>query len=404
MTATGAPADGFRFEYDPPIVRYGAGCVEGLSDELAAAGLERALVVCGTTVGSTDAVIGPVTDGLGDRLAGVFAETTPEKRLDTAFDAVERMRDVDADVLVSLGGGSSLDTATVASVLAAVEKSRSEIGREFAESGSIDVPDEPLPPVIAVPTTLAGADISQGAGITASPESGLVDEERGGGVSHPGLMPHAVFADPELVATTPREILASSAMNGFNKGIETLYAANSMVFTDGTAVRGLESFAEGLLAFGDGDDTAETYEQLVRGVLGVQYGISRPDGTTLSLIHSFGHALSRTSPLQQGTAHAVITPHALSYLFEHVDGRRDLLAEALGVEDTEESRAAVVDRVTEIRDALGLPSRLRDVDGPGRDEFSDVAEAVIADSFMQNAPPGLDATPEEIADVLEAAW
>jgi alcohol dehydrogenase class IV len=395
---------GFRFEYDPPLIQYGHGCVDSLETELAAAGLERALVVCGETVGSTDAVIDPVTEGLGDRLVGVFPETTPEKRLDTAYRAAERMHEVGADALVSLGGGSSLDTAKVASLIAATGRSRAALGSTFEETGTIEVPDTSLPPVVVVPTTLAGADISQAAGITASPDSGLVSEERGGGVSHPKLMPHAVFADPALVATTPREILAASAMNGFNKGVETLYAANATVFTDGTAVRGLDELSDGLLAFGDGDESEETYAKLVRGLLGVQYGVSRPDGTTLSLIHSFGHALSRTAPLQQGTAHAVITPHALRYLFEQVDGRRDLLARALGVGDTEDPAAAVVDRVVEIRDALGLPSRLRDVDGPDRESVDEVAAAVVEDPFMRHALPGLDATPEEIEAVLEAAW
>ncbi len=396
--------NGVRFEYDPPIIQYGTDCVDNLTEELAEADLDRALIVCGQTVGSTDEVIDPVTEGLGDRLADVFAETTPKKRLDTAFDAVERFHELDADVLVSLGGGSSLDTAKAASILASTDQSRSEIGEGFEETGTIEIPDETLPPVVAIPTTLAGADISQGAGITAAPDSGLVQEETGGGVSHPKLMPHAVFADPVLVATTPRSILASSAMNGFDKGIETLYAANATVVTDGTATRGLEELTEGLLAFGDGDESMVTYEQLVRGLVAVQYGISRPEGTTLSLIHSFGHALTRTAPLQQGTAHAVVAPHALSYLFEKVDGRRDLLARALNVDNANDPAEAVVDRVAEVRDALGLASQLRDVDGPKRDDFAAVATAVLADPFMQNAPPGLDPTQQEIEAVLEAAW
>ncbi len=140
----------------------------------------------------------------------------------------------------------------------------------------------------------------------------------------------------------------------------------------------------------------------------VQYGISRPDAGTMSLIHSFGHALTRTSEVQQGAAHGVIAPHALEYLFEQVDGRRHLLAEAfdVGAEagSDDELADAVVDQVAAVRDALGLPSRLRDVDGPARDEFREVAQYVIDDPFMANAPPGLDATQDEIEAVLEVAW
>ncbi|MCU4742508.1 iron-containing alcohol dehydrogenase family protein [Natronoglomus mannanivorans] len=406
MTDPETPTDdpSFRFEYDPAILRAGPGCVDDLETELATQGFDRALVVCGSTVGSTPAVIDPVTEGLGDRLAGVFAETTPEKRLETAVDGLERLRAVEADVLVSLGGGSSLDTAKVISVLAASNRSPDVLGRELADTGTIAVPDDGLPPIVAIPTTLAGADLSMVAGVTASPSSGLVDEEASGGVGDPQLMPAAVFADPELVATTPRSVLAASAMNGFDKGIETLYARNATPITDATAIRGLEKLHDGLLAFGRGSDDDETFGTLVEGILLVQYGISRPGESTLSIIHAFGHGLTRTYDVQQGAAHAIVAPAVLEYLFEHVDGRRELLAEALGVSEAAESAEVIVDAVDDIGDALGLPSRLRDVDGPDRSEFPDVAEAILADGMMENVPAGLEPTAEEIEGVLERAW
>ena len=398
------PLDGFRFEYRPPIIRYGSGCVAELASELAAAGCERALVVCGTTVGETDAVIAPIQDGLGGRFVGLFAETTPEKRLGTAYRLSDRIEKRNVDVVIAVGGGSSLDIAKIATVLTATDQSRTTVGDTFETSRTVTVPNRPLLPVIAVPTTLAGADISQGAGITASPDSGLVGTETGGGVSHPKLMPHAVFADPRLVATTPRDVLAASAMNGFDKGIEGLYAANATAITDGTAVWGLSLLSDALVEFGKGDESEHRYEELLCGLLCVQYGLSRPDGSSLSLIHSFGHALARNTPLQQGTAHGVIAPHALSLLFSHVEGRRELLAEALGVAHTNDPAAAVIERVTEIRDALGLPARLRDLPGPDQDAFQSVAADVLADPLMRQAPNGFDPTPEEIETVLLNAW
>ncbi|OAQ52035.1 alcohol dehydrogenase [Natrinema mahii] len=396
----------FRFDYQPPTIRFGSGCVDDLAAELEALGLERALVVCGSTVGSTPAVIDPVREGLGDRLAGVFAETTPEKRLATALEGRERLRAADADALVALGGGSSLDVATVSSVLAAGDRSHADVAAEFAETGTIAVPDEGLVPIVTVPTTLAGADLSMVAGVTAASDSSPVDEEIGGGLSDPDLMPAAAVYDPELVATTPDSILAGSAMNGFDKGLETLYASNATPITDATAQRGLETLAAGLRAFGDGDRSVETFETVLEGIVLVQYGISRPGETTASIVHAFGHALTRTHAVQQGAAHGVVVPHVLAYIFEQdgVDARADMLAAALGVDDTADREAAVVEAVTEIRDALELPARLRDVDGPEPEEFTAIAEAVLADPFMANAPPGLEPTVEEIEGILEAAW
>jgi alcohol dehydrogenase class IV len=396
----------FRFEYEPATIRFGSGSAAALEAELEERGLERALVVCGSTVGSTPDVIDPVREGLGDRLAGVFDETTPKKRLATAIDGRERLRMDDADVLVSLGGGSSLDVAKVISVLAASDLSAADVAEEFAETGTITVPEEGLVPIVAVPTTLAGADLSMVAGVTAAPESGLVDEEVSGGVSDPGLMPAAAVYDPKLVATTPESVLAGSAMNGFDKGLETIYASNATPVTDATARHGLEKLEDGLQAFGDGDRDTGTFETILEGIILVQYGISRPGETTLSIVHAFGHGLTGTYDVQQGAAHGVVVPHILEYLFQadSVDARSGLLANALGVDNAADHEAAVVDAVTEIRDGLGLPSRLRDVDGPGPAEFTAVAEAILADRFMANAPPGLDPTVEDIESVLEAAW
>lgn len=394
----------FRFEYEPAVLRFGTGCVETLANELAEHGLERALVVCGSTVGSTPEVIDPVTNGLGERLAGIYAETTVDKRLETAVSGLESMRKHDADVLVSLGGGSSLDVAKVISVLATDDRDPAEVGRELAETRSISVPSGSLPPIVAVPTTLAGADQSIVAGVTASPSSGLVDESVSGGVSDPRLMPRAIVYDPSLFATTPKSILAASAMNGFDKGIETLYARNATPVTDATALRGLRLLQEDLPQLAKHGVGETVLEPVVEGILLAQYGVSRSDETTLSIIHAFGHGLTRTYDVQQGAAHAIIAPQVLRYLLDNVAGRRELLAEALGVSDASDPANAVVESVERVRDALDLPSRLRDVDGPEPEEFSEVADAILADPFMANAPIGLDPTREELVDVLQKSY
>ncbi|WP_254271561.1 iron-containing alcohol dehydrogenase family protein [Haloarcula marina] len=394
----------FRFEYDSATLRYGPNCVAALGDELAELDCDRALVVTGSTVGSTPAVMDPVEDGLGESLASVFAETTPAKRLGTAYDALAAYERHDADAIVSVGGGSSLDVAKVLAVLVATDRDPDAVGEAFVETGTLPIPESGLPPILAVPTTLAGADLSMVAGVTADPATCPVGEPASGGISDPQLMPTAVCYDPELLATTPRNVLAASAMNGFDKGVETLYASNATPVTDATAMRGLSLLRDGLLAFGDGEESDAVYRTLARGIVLVQYGISRPGETTLSLIHAFGHGLTRTYPVQQGAAHAIVAPHALDCVFDAVDGRRDLLAEAFDVSDAEDPADAVVDSVAAVADALDLPTRLRDVDGPTREEFPAVAEAVLADSFMANAPDEFDPTREDIEAVLDAAW
>lgn len=393
-----------RFEYEPAVLRFGTGSVERLADELAEQGLSRALVVCGSTVGNTAEVIDPVIEGLGERLAGLFPETTSDKRLQTAVRGLELMREHDADALVSLGGGSSLDVTKVISALAATDREPSEVGRELAETGSVSVPSGSLTPIVAVPTTLAGADHSNVAGLTASPSSGLVDEQASGSISAPQLMPRSIVYDPALVAITPKPILAASAMNGFNKGIETLYARNATPVTDATASRGLRLLHDGLQQFGEHAVDEAVLEPIVEGILLTQYGVSRPEETTLSIIHAFGHGLTRTYDIQQGAAHAIIAPQVLRYLLERGAAQPEVLADALGVAGGSNPATSVVEAVERVGDSLNLPTRLRDVAGPDPAQFSEVAQAVRNDPFMRNAPAGLDPTRDELETILRRSY
>lgn len=397
-------AESFRFEYDPVTMVYGRNAVAGLEGELARLDIEKAFVITGETVGTTPAVIDPVREGIGDRLAGVFAETTPEKRLTTALDAAKRLRKGDADAVVSLGGGSSLDVATIVSVLAVDDRPRDAIRAEFEERGTITL-SKGLP-VLAVPTTLAGAELSVAAGVTDRTDE---DELIRGGVFDGRLMPEALFYDPALIETTPAQVLCASAMNGFDKGVESLYARNATPVTDATASRGLSLLRRGLPRLGAGKRDEQTLHDAIVGTMLVQYGASRGDGTTLSLIHAFGHGIARGFSVQQGGAHGIIAPHALRFLFDRVDGRRDLLADALGVtstenEDPNETAEAVIETIVEIRDSLGLPARLRSIDDLSKDDFPEIASAVATDGFISNTPTELETTETEIERVLIEAW
>lgn len=391
----------FRFEYRPGTISYGPGCVSTLGAELDGLGVENPLVVTGRTVGETAAVMDPIYEGVGDRLAGSFAETTPEKRLSTALRGAERVAETEADGLVAVGGGSSLDVAKVVAAVVGSDRSGDSIVAEFEETGSITVPEGPPLPICAVPTTLAGADLSVVAGITTR-RDGLTR----GGISDGRLMPEALWYDTELFRTTPDGVLCASAMNGFDKAIETTYAAAGTPITDGTVVRALRHLSDGLPALGAGERDEATMHDAVVGTILAQYGCSRPDGLTLSLLHAFGHGIARGYDVQQGGAHAIIAPHALAYLLDEVDAGGGLLAEGFGVEaDTPEARVSGILRsVEEVRDTLGLPSRLREIPDMSESDLHTIAADVHSDGFMSYCPPGLDPTVEALEDVLRQAW
>ncbi|MFA1611672.1 iron-containing alcohol dehydrogenase family protein [Halobellus rubicundus] len=411
------PTEGFTFDFRPGAIRVGAGCVARLGDELDRLGYDRAMLVSGRTVGRTDAVVDPIREGLGDRLVAEFPETTPEKTLGTALDGLETARDHDVDVAVAVGGGSTLDVAKVLGALSSHDDARATAERAI-ETGDLSVSDggEPLP-IVAVPTTLAGADLSDLAGVTLTLDRGteLDGADAGssgegppsGGVSDPRLMPEALFYDSDLYRTTPTSVLTASAMNGFDKGIEALYSPLATPITDGTAARGLRLLRSGLGTLRAEPMNEARLREVLSGIVAVQYGLAGREGYRASIIHAFGHGFSHGYDVHQGTIHGVVAPHVLRYLFSEIDGRRDLLAEALGVDATggpEATAGAVIQAVAGVRDDLGLPNRLRDIDGVDQSDFPDVAAAIHDDDLLAVAPDGLDPTPEAIVAILERAW
>ena len=395
-------ANRFDSEYDGCDVLYGRGRVANLGEYLAGSGVDGALVVCGANVGANDALMDPIRAGLGDRHVGTFDGTTPEKRAEDAFDLLAAASTADADALVAVGGGSSLDVARQASVLAADGRDLAALEAE-AREGAIDPPTaEQAFPVVVVPTTFAGADLSAGGSLEVLPADASP-------TGHPltvsgSAMPVADVLDPNLFETTPRSVLAGSAMNGFDKGIETMYARDASPVSDATAIHGTRLLSRSLpIVAGDrvGDEAA-AMDRAVAGTLLVQ--IDRK----VSLVHAFGHGFARRYDVQQGAIHAVVVPHVLAYLFEEVDAGRRALAAGFGIDaegrDDVAVAEAVVDAVADVRDALPVPNRLRDV-GPVREaDLPAIAEFIAEDPPMERAPAGIDASPERIEGVLRGAW
>ena len=391
----------WAFTYDPGTIHGGRGSIDSLGSTLRADGFKRALVICGQSVGANEALMTQIKDGLGETLVSIFNETTPAKRLSSAAAALDMATSLEADILVGVGGGSSLDVTKQVAILAASEHSIDQLESMLAETHRLHVPEKDPLPIVSIPTTLAGADLGHGGGVSAERANG---DMVSGGFSDPRLFPRHAVVDPGLIATTPPAILRGSAMNGFNKGIETLYASSATPITDATALRGVSLLVDSLPVLGDPPVSAHELADVATGMVLVQYGIARPQVGTLSVIHAVGHGIRRTSGIQQGVAHAIMTPLVLALLFEQVDGRRSLLADALGVPATPDPASAIIDRIVSLRDSLNLPTNLRAVDGPTKADFPQIIDIILEDPLLGNAPPDLVLTSEALEEMLLAAW
>jgi alcohol dehydrogenase class IV len=398
----------FEFDYSSTGIVYGRGCVAKLGDVLDHHDVERAMVVTGSNVGANRDVMGPVEDGLGDRLVAVFDETTPEKDLETVLDGVDMMAEHDVDVLVGVGGGSSLNITRAMCAIAPLSWSRERVVDEVLSTRDVPSPEseEALIPNVVVPTTMPGADVSAGGSVFVT-DAELAPDATGSDridatVSDSRLIAEANVYDPDLYATTPTGPLVSSAMNGFNKGIETLYSSESTPIANAHAIKALQHYRVGLpdLVEADPDDVA--YDHAVLATVLVQYG------RKTNIIHTFGNGISLHYDVQQGAVHSIVVPHVLQYVFDTAYAHRHRIAEGLSIDgegmDDDAIAEAISEEVLVVRDALGLPRRLREIDGMEQDHFEAVAEDILDNYKHARNPPGIDPTVEDVVAVLEAAW
>lgn len=207
--------------YESNTFVWGPGCIEDLPGRLAATGASRVMVVCGESVGANETLLHAVQDALGDALVHTYTGVRSDTPLATVKDGIAAKRDHNADVLLSVGGGSASDTAKAIATFDAEEgRSLQDMKTETTADGEVYIPDMAASkdPVFAIATTLSAAEVSNAFGVNDCDvgEKGVLVDEK--------VRPVVSYYDPELTATTPPSVLASTGMNALDHAVEILYS------------------------------------------------------------------------------------------------------------------------------------------------------------------------------------
>lgn len=393
--------------YGPTRFVVGAGSACELADAARNEGMSRVLLVTSQSVAADSGIIDPVLEGLGDLDVFVFDEVSIQKSLSTVRTAVDVVESSSVDGIVSLGGGSTIDVARAVSAVAVTDDDPTSLFADVSPDGEIqfsDISSHSLP-VMAVPTTLSGAEVTCAAGMNIGNPAEGSREARSAPMISPELWPEWIVYDPELAVRTPDSVLGPSAMNGLDHGIEMLYSKNRSAFTDATATQGVRLLNESIPGILGEEQSIESIERAMTGVVLGTLGLIDPTtGAKYSVIHAFGHQIAQRYDVPQGLSHGTVAPEILDHIFDAVETNRGQLADALGRDDGIEPKPAIIERVEELRTALRLPSNLRSVEEVERADFPQLAEAIINDIGMQFGPRNLSFTTSDVEAILEAAW
>jgi alcohol dehydrogenase class IV len=366
-------------------VKLGFGAIAVVPDELKRAGIARPLVV-------TDR--GLVANKLVERLlrllpSGVpMFDGTPANPTEAAVEqAASLFREHRCDGLIAFGGGSSIDLAKAAALLATHP---GPLDPYAAANGGVDKIKSGVAPVMAIPTTAGtGSEVGRGAVI-------ILKNGRKLGLVSPYLFPKAAICDPELTFDLPSALTAATGMDAVAHCVETFCAPAVNPPAEAIALDGLGRAVRHLeRAVADGHDREARWEMMVaamEGALAFQKGL----GAVHSLSHPLGALPGRI--LHHGTLNAILLPHVLRYN-EPAIGAAKLgrLRHALGLAgngDVAEAMAAWNRR-------LRIPEGLGTL-GVKRSEFAAVAQQAMKDHCHPTNPRPLDI--DDYTALLEQAY
>ena len=365
-------------------------------DSLDRLGARRAMIVCGPSILRSSDVIERVESALGGRCAGTFSGVAPHAPVEVLQEAVGLARELQPEALVSVGGGSTHDTSKGIVTLLAEGGDIHDHAAHFEPPDRVTVPDFPHQkiPIIAVPTTMGGAEVSRGGGFT--------DKALGRKISvlDPGAIPRVIIIDGKALATTPMNVLLSTAMGQFRIAVECIYSTRHNPIADAISLHAIRLLMEHLPRCQDRD---------IGTLLNVKTAAmmaSIPWVGGLGLNTAIAHHVGGLYGVQHGEANAILLPYTMRFNLDASGDRQAMIAQAMGIStdgrSDEETGLEASDGVFALCRRLGLPARLRDVGVPA-EGLEIIAAATLHDfSLATNPKPITDAWP--IMAVLREAW
>jgi len=309
----------FTWSALPSRVVFAAGSLERVPEEVSRLEKRRALVVAGGA--STRGALMRLRDALGDRYAGQVRDAAQHVPSDVADAAVGIARDVAADVVVTLGGGSATG-----------------LGKVIAQACDL--------PLIAVPTTYAGSEMT--------PIWGRTSAGRKQTWSDPRVLPRTVVYDPELCVGMPPRLAAASGMNALAHCLEALWSAGANPITSILASDGARRLVDGLpRVLEHPNDLGAHAGNLVGACLA---GVAIAQAGT-GIHHRTCHVLGGGWNLPHAETHAVVLPHSTALVCARSPEARSAAAGVLGSDDPARALFALLLRLRlpDSLEALGMP-------------------------------------------------
>ncbi len=323
-------------------------------------------------------------------IVGVFSDVPPHSSVAAVEQGAAYARDVQANLLVAVGGGSVINTAKAMRMLLAE-------GGQLRDYEGVDRPLRQLMPLVAVPTTA-------GTGSEVLPFAVIRDEGRHRNMTFasPFLAPDLAVLDPTVTRMLPQYLTAATGMDALAHAIEAFVSTEANLISDSLALQAIDTISNNLrTATYSSDDMEARGQMLVASCMaGMAFSSAR-----VGVANAIAHTISGRFAIHHGTAKSVVLPDCMRFNSMVVPNRYSRIARAMGVNAGGRAEEHVIEdgvvAVAALASDCGLPMRLRDIGVP-EDALTTIAEGTLADSAMRTNPR--PATAAEVWEILRAAW
>ena len=371
------------------ISYHGHGAIENIVPELTARGYKKAFV-CSDPDLIKFGVTKKVTDLLdaANFAYAVYSEIKPNPTIANVQDGVAAFKAAEADCIVTIGGGSSMDTAKAIGIIIN--------NPEFADVRSL----EGVAPTkkhavftIAVPTTAGTA-----AEVTINYVITDVEKKRKFVCVDTNDIPEIAVVDPDMMSSMPKGLTAATGMDALTHAIEGLITKGAWEMTDMFHLEAIRLISSNLRDAVHNDPDGRKGMALGQYIAGMGFS-----NVGLGIVHSMAHGLSALYDTPHGVACAIILPTGMEYNKEYSGEKYKALAKAMGVEGVdsmtqEEYRQAAIDAVKQLSADVGIPADLKEIVKEADVPF--LAESAFADACCPGNPR--DTSVEEIVKLYHS--
>jgi alcohol dehydrogenase len=356
--------------FQPTRVVFGDGVVSELALECKRLGIERAMVVTDRVLIERTDVIQRVQKALGARLCTIYDGVIPDTGVEVIDEGARLAREKGCDGLISVGGGSAIDTAKGMAIVI------TEGGSIRDHQGASRLTRRQTPH-ISVPTTAGtGSEVSLYIVVKdhqAHEKMHFMDDR---------IIPDTAVLDPSVTIGMPAQLTAATGMDALTHAIEAYTSINKNPIADGLALQAIRLIAQWLpKAVADGSDKIARGQMLIAAnIAGMAF-----NSTGVGLVHAMAHVVGARHGVHHGTANAICLPHVIRFNADELGAYYRDVAEALGVDarglGDEMAGEAAAQAVAQLNARIKLPPRLRDVSVPEAD-LDACAEASLSDGAI----------------------